>query len=150
MNKKIELLKWMLEINLDKTRDLFCKNIETCHCLYCENYIEASKFFEPAVMEVFHALGINASKPSHLSEFGEIENGLYLYMGSYHLVGKLIEGEYCTDSKWKDNNTARVENFTFGFNQELTFVHDDFPKPVLQLDFEARIPWVLSEKPEDE
>ncbi len=29
------------------------------------------------------------------------------------------------------------------------FVYDEFPGPVLQLEFEALIPWVLNEKPGD-
>lgn len=78
-----------------------------------------------------------------------MEGGLRLYIGSYHIVGKLVEGEYCKDSEWNDTNTAKVENFTFAFNKELMFVHDELWRPVLQLDFEARIPWVLNEKPED-
>ncbi|GGA74807.1 hypothetical protein [Ornithinibacillus halotolerans] len=147
--KLIRLLNWSLEVDVGKTKEFYEKDIELCKCLYCKNYMEAVKYIDPSIIEVFTALGINPSKPSHLSEFGEMENGLRLYIGSYHLVGNLIEGEYCTDSDWTDTNTSIIGNFTFGLGKELVFVHDELPRPVLQLDFEARIYWVLNEKPED-
>jgi hypothetical protein len=56
--------------------------------------LEACKHIDPSIMAVLTMLGIIPSKPSLLSEFGEMEDGLRLYSGSYHLVGNLIEGEY--------------------------------------------------------
>lgn len=147
--KQIRLLNWLIEVDVGKTKEFYEKDLELCHCLYCENYMEAVKYVAPSIIEVFTTLGINPSKPSHLSEFGELEDGLRLYIGSYHLVGRLVEGEFCTDSEWNDTNTAGVNNFTFGFKKEVSLVHNELQQPILQLDFEARIPWVLSEKPDD-
>lgn len=147
--KQIKLMKWLLEVDVDKTRGFYNKDIELCDCLSCENYMEASKQIVSPVLDVFSMLGITPSKPSHLSEYGEMEDGLRLYIGSYHIVGKLVEGEYCTGSEWDETNTAKIQNFTFGFEKELMFVYDEFPRPVLQLEFEALIPWVLNEKPGD-
>lgn len=143
------MMNWLLEVDVDKTKGFYGKDIELCNCLYCENYMEACKHLDSPIIEVFTTLGVNPSKPSHLSEFGEMEDGLRLYHGSYHVVGKLVEGLYSTSSEWNDVNTAEVGKFTFAFEKDLMFVHDDFPYPVLQLEFEARIPWVLNEKPED-
>jgi len=147
--KKIHLMKWVLEVDLQQTKEFYLKDLEMCSCLYCENYMEACRQIDSSTMEVFTMLGITPSKPSHLSEFGENEDGLRLYIGSYHVVGKLVEGEYCRDSEWNDTNTASMKNFTFGFKKELLFAPNELKTPVLQLDFEARIPWVLNEKPEE-
>lgn len=147
--KRIRLLNWSLEVDVGKTKEFYEKDIELCHCLYCENYIQAIKSIDPLIKELLTMLGINPSKPSHLSEFGEMENGLRLYTGSYHIVGILIEGKHCTDSEWDETNTARIGNFTLGFKKEAMFVHDELPRPVLQLDFETQIPWVLNQKPND-
>lgn len=147
--KQLSIMKWLLEIEVDKTRAFYSKDIDLCDCLYCENYMEACKHINSSAMEIFTTLGINPLKPSHLSEFGEIEDGLRLYIGSYHIVGKLVKGAYCTDSVWNETNTVEIGDFTFGFDKDLLFVHDEFPRPVLQLRFEARIPWVLDKKPED-
>ncbi|MBP1917482.1 hypothetical protein [Lederbergia galactosidilytica] len=147
--KLIRLLNWSFEVDVGKTRQFYEKDIELCNCLYCKNYMEAVRHLDQSIIEVFTALGINPTKPNHLSEFGETEDRLCLYIGSYHIVGRLVEGQYCTDSDWNDINTAVIENFTFGLGKELVFVHDELPRPVLQLDFEALIPWVLNEKTED-
>ena len=147
--EQISLMNWLLEVDVEKTKDFYSKDIELCDCLYCQNYMEACNHIDNSVMEIFATFGINSSKPSHLSFFDEMEDGMRLYHMNYHIVGKLVEGAYCTDSEWNKSNTAEIENFTFGFNKDLIFVHDDFPNPVLQLEIEARIPWVLSEKPED-
>lgn len=146
---QIQMMKWLVDVDVERTKEFYKKDLELCHCLYCENYMEASKYLERSIIEVFTTLGIPPSKPSHLSEFGEQEDGLRLYNGSYHVVGKLVAGEHCTDTDWNETNTAKIGNFTYGFDQQLMFVPNGFPYPVLQLTFEARIPWVLSEKPED-
>lgn len=147
--KRIRLMNWDLEVDINKTKEYYNKDIELCHCSYCENYMEACKVMDSSILEFITSLGINSLKPIHLSEFGEVEEKVHLYMGCYHIVGVLIEGEYCTDSDWNETNTAKIGNFTLGFNKELMFVQDDYPRPVLQLDFEARIPWVLNEHPGD-
>ncbi|WP_183041179.1 hypothetical protein [Salipaludibacillus neizhouensis] len=69
----INLMKWMVEVDINKTKNFYSKDIEFCDCLYCENYMEASKHVDSSVLEIFVALGIAPSKPSHLSEFGEME-----------------------------------------------------------------------------
>ena len=147
--KQLRVKKWLLEIDVVKTREFYHKDIELCDCLSCENYMEATKHINTQVLEIFTMLGITPSKPSRLSEYGEMEDGLRLYIGRYHIVGKLVEGEYCTDSEWDETNTARIQNFTFGFNKELMFAPNELRGPVLQVDFEANIPWVLNEKPID-
>nr|WP_144922842.1 hypothetical protein [Paenibacillus bovis] len=145
----IKFEKWLLKVDLHKTRDFFMKDVEICRCIYCENYMEACKQFDTTLMDAFSTLGINPFKPSHLSEFGAGADGLRLYIGSYHLVGNLVDGVYCSDSNWNAGNTVKVENFTFGFSKELQFVHKELEHPVLQLDFEALIPWILNQGPEE-
>lgn len=78
-----------------------------------------------------------------------MEKGIRKCIGSYHLVGKLLKGELSTLSTWNDTNTSEIKHFIFGFSNELQFVPEGFSNPVLQLDFEADIPWVLDEKPDE-
>lgn len=147
--EKIRLMNWLVEVDVNKTNAFYQKDIGICDCLDCENYRQAWKQEDASVIEIFATLGIDPAKPSHLSGFGEEQDGLRLYHGSYHVIGKLIEGKHCTDSDWDDPYTIKIKNFTFGFHKEVTFIPDDFPQPVLQLEFENRIPWVLEVEPED-
>lgn len=73
---------------------------------------------------------------------------MHKYIGSYHLVGKLLEGNATTSDNWNETNTIKIEKFTFAFTNELEFLPEDFPVPALQLDFEVDIPWVLEEQPD--
>ena len=147
--EKIRMMNWLVEIDVNQTRAFYRKDIEICNCLDCENYRQAWKQEDTSVIEIFKTLGIDPTKPRHLSCFGEEQDGLHFYSGNYHIIGKLIEGKYCTDSDWNDPYTIKVKNFTFGFHKKVMCIPEDFPEPVLQLEFENRIPWLLKEEPEN-
>jgi hypothetical protein len=148
MLQQIRIGNWLLEADIEKTREFYNKGTEICNCLYCNNFVEACKQLDTSVATVFSRLGISPTMPGHLSENPTTEDGIREYLGKYHLVGRLLEGELCTTSNWKDTNTVRIKNFTSGFSKDLEFVPKEFPNPVLQLEFVATIPWVLDEKPD--
>jgi len=149
MLKQIRIANWLLEVDIDKTREFYNKGINVCSCLDCNNFVEACKHLDTSVANLFNELGINPAMPAHLSEFPTEETMTRLYIGNYHLVGKVLEGELSTLSNWNETNTTEIKNFIFGFSDDLEFVPGDFPNPVLQLDFEADIPWVIDEKPDE-
>lgn len=138
--QKLRIENWLLEVDLKKTSEFYRKDITICNCLYCQNYIKACTRLDSSILNIFNSLGINPTKPSQLSEFGPLDEGSYLYMGSYHIVGKLLEGPYCLSSDWNSTNTAQIQNFKIGFSKELLFVPEKFPNPILQMEFEAHIP----------
>jgi len=141
--------KWLIEVDIDKTREFYKKDIEVCNCLYCKNYLGATKFFKPTVIDVFKKFGINRVKPAHLSQFPTEINSRHLYLGNYYFVGSVVEGELCSNSNFNKMNTIEIENFIFGFSEELDFMPEYLPDPVLQISFEVNIPWILKEDPED-
>ena len=147
MIQTIDIYDWVIEVDVEKTKKLYKNEREDCSCLYCNNYREASQHLDNCVFDVFNKLGIDPSKPSHLSEF-PYEEQFRLYIGSYHIVGRLLKGELSTMSNSNATNTFQIKDFNFGFSIDLQFVPIGFPNPVLQLDFEAKIPWVLDENPE--
>ncbi|MEH7308986.1 hypothetical protein [Neobacillus drentensis] len=55
----------------------------------------------------------------------------------------------CTSSNFNETNTIEIENFTVGLSEDLEFVPEGLPNPVLQLGFEANISWVLNENPNE-
>lgn len=143
-------MKWIVDIEVDQTKVYYDNERDGCDCIYCVNYLEASKHFGAKIIDVFHKLGVQSSKPSHLSEYGMSKDGLRLYNGSYHIVGRVIEGPFSTNNVLNKDNTFPVDNFIFTFEKEVSFVPEKLPEPIIQLDFEARVPWVLNEKPDDE
>lgn len=145
--QQIKFGKWLLETDIEKTLEFYNKDLDVCSCLYCKNFVEAANQLTPNVFHVFAKLGINPSKPAHLSYLHSDEADITSYLGNYHLIGRMLEGELCRNSNWNKENTIEMDNFTFGFSEELEFVPKGFPSPILELSFDAKIPWVLNEKP---
>ncbi|MDP4087573.1 MAG: hypothetical protein Q8934_23705 [Bacillota bacterium] len=149
MLKQVRIYKWLLEVDIDKTREFYNKDIEVCHCVYCTNYVKACKHLNTSVSDMLNILGINLAIPAHLSEFPTDDDDTLLYLGEYFLVGRVLEGELCTFSNFNEKNTYEIDNFKVGFSEDLEFVPQGFPNPALQLSFEAYIPWVLNKGTED-
>jgi len=136
--QEIKLAKWVLEVDMEQTREFYSKDFEICDCLNCTNFLASTKNLDASVVAVFKSLGIDPMKPGHLSDFSAMDEGMHEYMGSYHFVGKVLEGELCTKENWEASNTVQLKNFTIGFTDDLEFLPDDFPQPVVQLEL---MPW---------
>lgn len=149
MLQQIRIANWLLEVDVEKTREFFNEGTEVCNCLYCNNFVEACKQLDTSVASIFNRIGINPAIPGHLSDYPTMDDGIRKYIGNYHIVGRLLEGELCSTSNWNDTNTVQIKNFTLRLSKDLEFVPKGFPNPVLQLEFDANIPWVLDEKPDD-
>lgn len=117
-----------------------------CDCLYCLNFYEAMKSRSEIELQFFNRLGINPSQCNHLSHFDPQENGLYFYIGCYHMVGK-VSNKTPLEIINSDGAIEISNNLHIGFSNDLEFVPGGFTRPVLQLDFEIEVPWVLVEKP---
>lgn len=94
----------------------------------------------------FYQLGINPSQCNHLSHFDPQENGLHFYIGCYHLVGK-VSLQTPLEIINSDDAIQISNNLHIGFSKNLEFVPGGFARPVLQLNFEIEVPWVLAEEP---
>lgn len=133
-----QIHKWLVDVNVDDTKKAYAQGVEQCDCLECMYFAEAARTWPADVQAFFAQLGIDATQPSHLSVFSDGDE--LLYIGSYHVIGTLVEGEPSTLQSWNGSNTLQLQFLTLGFSQELSFVPAPFQKPVLQLNFEARIP----------
>ncbi len=58
MLQQIRIANWLLEVDIDKTREFYNKGIEVCSCLYCNNFLEACKHLDTSVANLFSKLGI--------------------------------------------------------------------------------------------
>ncbi|PQD97152.1 hypothetical protein CYL18_04570 [Pradoshia eiseniae] len=144
MLQQIKIANWLVEADISKTREFYNKGISVCDCLDCKNFVEACKHLDTSVAIFFNNLGINPAMPANLSIFPTKETMIKQYIGNYHFVGKVLKGEFNTFE-----NAFEIKSFMFDFSDDLAFVPEDFPDPVLQLDFDAEIPWVLDEHPDE-
>lgn len=144
MMKIIPLKDWILKIDSEKTKEYYDSITveEGCSCDYCRNYIKNCERFTKKVMDFYKMLGIDPQKEGEFMEF-ETDTDDHLYMGFYHLVGEIVKRPDSEVSKWNDLNIIKIDNLKFTFTDKLDLVPDKFPRPVIQLEFEVVLPWLL-------
>lgn len=152
--QRLTFEKWIIEVDPIKTYWFYEQQFsakESCNCLYCRNYYEACKLFSKEVKDFFNSMGLEPCKAAEVYEMGRNEDGTYLYGGFYHVVGNLVSvNNVGQDSRKGTLNLETLkEDFKFGFTTHLVLVPEEFPQPVLQLEINTNIPWVLNEKSEE-
>lgn len=150
MLNEVKITDWVIGVDLEKTAEFYQNELEVCDCLYCRNFAGASLLENEQLYSILKKLGINAATPNHVSFFPTDDKEKLLYIGNYPFTGKVLKGELCSISNWNETNTLKIENFAIGFSEELELVPEDFSEPVIQVNFEAIMPWVLDELPEEE
>lgn len=143
--KRIQLANWILDIDSEKTKKYYDSiTIEdNCTCAYCRNYIKACESFSKDVLDFYKLLGIDPQKEGEFMEY-KIDINKHLYSGFYHLIGEIVKRP-SNKKTWDDLNIINVDNVKFVFTDKLDLVPDNFPKPVIQLEFEVVLPWLLNE-----
>jgi hypothetical protein len=96
---------------------------------------------------------VDPTKPAELCHWCREPSGLYLTGGWFHFVGKILDGADVLHWE-KGNGTFRFEELgsglEFGFSADLALVRQAFTGlPLVQLEFQTRVAWVLPE-PEPE
>ncbi|MCY9183415.1 hypothetical protein ACTHPZ_19120 [Bacillus halotolerans] len=129
---------WVIEADVEETRRQYAKDIEDmCECLLCENDREVMKTLPREKAQMFEDFGLQPSVCTDINEFGQ-EGDLHLYVASYFIVGRILEGkkEWDPDRNWY---------ISFEVPRDDRFIPEGFPKPVLQLDCVTLLPWIMEE-----
>ena len=151
MIEQMRVLDWMLEVDKDATRTAYDRLpiiTCTCTCTYCRNYLAAVPLLPKDLLAVCNSLAINPTKAAEVWEVTDAD-GTHLYGGWYHLVGKIVTSK--NGGLLQIGATRLLSNhFTVTFTNQVAMVPEDFPTPVLQMEFTGKVPWVLEEPPEPE
>lgn len=155
---RIELGDYILEVNVDATREYYKKAkyiLEDCPCGGCQNYVKAIEQVDYNVKEFFNSIGVDILKSPEVYVNCSKNNALY-YGGFYHICGTIIKGEspwklehVSKDGKskgWTLNEDKLVcisNDFKVGFDNECALLSKDFPMPSIQLEIFAHLPWML-------
>ncbi|WP_033542140.1 hypothetical protein [Planococcus sp. CAU13] len=147
--KNVKLAIWVLDVDVEKTLHFNQNKLEVCDCLYCQNFSAVIQQKHPLLREKLLELGIEAATPNHVSYFPGNKDGQQLAIGNYQFSGTLLEGKWSTMEDWNAGNTAEVDGMQIGLSKEMELLPDNFPEPVIQVNFEFSMPWVLEEDPEE-
>lgn len=160
----IRLSDYTLDIDLPRTRAFYqspaaLTTSEQCTCPGCRNYDAAILTAPKAVLDFLASLGIDPRKPTEVFDvMGQLdENGQVWYAGFYHLCGKIIHEESRlaplpdaeSPAHWNNGHTHKPDPdfpFQVSFEEDIHLLPETFPTPVLQMEIDTRLPYLLPEK----
>jgi hypothetical protein len=146
------IARWLIEYDRGATQQCYAE-VPTgtgCECIQCRNFDSALKKAFPAEFcAIADELGLDLAKPAELCHWCREPSGLYLTGGWYHFVGSILAGEdvmQLSDGIGRFRFEALVPGFEFGLGTHCVLARDAFGAcPLVQLDFQTRVPWVLKE-----
>lgn len=146
---------YTVDIDVERTRRFYNNAgtaAELCPCGGCRNFDKAVDAASAEAKERFTAMGIDMHKPRECYVNCALAGDRLLYAGFYHVCGRLLAGE----SAWKlsedgflwDDTAAfwLDEEFRISFSEDIALVETCFPRPVIQMDFLADMPYRLKGK----
>ena len=151
----IDFGNFRLDVDVDSTKafyDIHGKTVlEDCGCVNCRNYYEAISKVSDKVKNFFSSIGIDPQKSPEATWWVTSEDGIAYYSIIFHVVGTIIQS--VDIYKPVGNNGYQLinenfyeidKNFKVGFTSKAVLVEKDFPKPCIQLEIEAYLPWVIN------
>jgi len=159
---KTKVARWQIEYDADATCACYAEVAQgsqvTCSCGDCRNFAAALEHaFPPTTRAVLDQLGIDYRKPAEVYTTGRVDSGLHQYGGWFHFVGHIESGADAWRRVDKEGKsfTGELEpladKFRIGFTSRVSLLPEQFHgQPVVQLEFETEIPWVLSESSQSE
>jgi hypothetical protein len=145
---------WTFEVNKGLTeqtyRNISGSGAETCRCSNCKNYIAyRDRVFPEEIIDLFYNLGINYKKEVEIITYETLPNQNLHIGGWFHFKGQVLAGkDYRVPlpfGGYTYDLTRIKDNFSIGFAEEndLTFFEDK--RGLVQVLFDANIPWVIEE-----
>ena len=145
----------ILDIDVERTRAFYertdIKSIgEQCSCCGCQNFDKVIMEASDRVTEFLRSLGIDPRKPPEVYNVtGLLEkDGTIWYNGWYHVCGTIVKSpgtEQVNDAYFREHSYSPDPDCPFKVLPILdnALLHEDFPTPVIQLEIDTHLPYVL-------
>lgn len=150
----IEFDKYKLDVDIDRTRRFYetADQRPGCDCAGCRNFRKAYPLIPDAVQGLFRQLGVDIGNPAEMTAYVSHDGNMTLYAGFYHICGSILESpklfipfdEKCSTLDIDATTKLTPDHFVY-FTRECGLVKKGFPTPIIQLDIQGDIPWVLEE-----
>ena len=152
---------FVIDVDVERTREFYARDDRwQCSCQDCRNYDKAILTAPATVLDFLGSMGIDPRKPTEVfNTTGMIEeDGTIPYNGWLHVCGTLAEGpdtviervtedgvrglSYRWDLAYRPDPAYPFELLP---TREIDLIPENFPAPVLQMEINTRLPWVLPE-----
>lgn len=159
----IKLNDCILDVDVERTRAFYERSdvhtiAQQCSCINCQNFDKAIMEVPARVTEFLLSLGIDPRKPAEVyNATGELEKGGTIwYNGWYHVCGTVVESPEMAEETLLDTGVIMKRTcweHSYSPDPDFPFkvlpildnalLHNDFPTPVIQLEIDTRLPYVL-------
>ncbi|QOG04251.1 hypothetical protein [Flavobacterium sp. MDT1-60] len=149
----VQFKDWRFEVDKTLTLETYSSvnggGADSCPCSDCKNYIQnRENVFPEEVKTLFLNLGVDYNKEVEICSLQILPNGLHHIAGWFHFKGKIIDGKNC--KKDIENEAFHIEltsignNFSIGFCEQSSLTFFKNKNGLIQVEFEAHIPWVIN------
>lgn len=143
-----EFGSYRIDVDVERTRQWYETEplvSQCCDCDGCVNYERAADVFPESVKSFFTALGADVKKPIEVYVNCTNKDGTLWYGGWYHLCGTLLDDG---EDIWRvaEGTPLGLRGFQIFFKGRTDLVQETCPRPILQMEVEADIPWVLEKE----
>jgi hypothetical protein len=154
----IKYRNWELIVDRELTQLTYDKvsngSAESCNCNDCKNFTNYRESVYPdEIKQLFLDLGIDYKKESEVSHFARLDSGLHFYSGWFHFKGQFI-GKDCAipiqGGSYRTDLYKVSDSFSFGFRSDNALTFFDDKENLVQIEFEAKIPWTIEKELESE
>ena len=146
--------RWGINADAESTRKAYASVLlggpEECGCEPCLNFAAARAQIYPAdVIALFEKLGISPNREVEIYHMARLASGKHLYGGWFHFVGSILSGadaaKQVAENLWQPDLERISQNFNLGFSSRVALARKTFAAlPLVQLEFTAEVPWVLT------
>jgi hypothetical protein len=153
----VQFYRWSLRVRPEVTRAMLADDFfgaERCSCDGCRNFVAARELVYPAEFrERLALLGIDRRRETEVYGFPPVD-GLAEYGGWFNFAGTIESGDDALRTGEGGSYTFELEAINDRFGIAVT-THtaiirpEAWGHPVLQLEFRARVPWVIEPPAED-
>ena len=144
----IKYRNWIMEFDYEKTKLMYSMiangSSEECECEECQNFrIVKESIYPDEIKDLFKTLGVDINK--------EIENycmdpdlSNHLSAGWFHFVGKQIDNDNINQNEIINYESITTEfKIGFVFEDPRLVIKEFINEPIIQIEFNVRVPWRL-------
>ena len=155
MIEVIQIGRWVVRPDVGRTREAHSKlawsGAAECSSTSCQNFDAVrTQLVAGPLGRVLDQLGISPPWEVEVYEMGRSSSGLHHYGGWFHFVGTIESGA----DAWRPvgDGRARAADFeplsdkvSIGLHTDVALVREPFVGlPLVQLDIDVELPWVIS------
>ncbi|MEN0056260.1 MAG: hypothetical protein AAGC65_21460 [Mucilaginibacter sp.] len=144
----IKYRDWIFEMDKIQTEKVYqnvqVSGTESCTCGNCKYFdIESDRIFPDEIKLLFMNLGVDINKNFEVTDYGD-EKTQHVYMGEFHFIGNIIEGNDCSilfkNGGYYAELVPITKSFSIGFTKRVSQSFFNKERDLIQIEFTAKVP----------